>query len=120
MHKSLAIHHQDTLEAHPDTRVPDPHQDTFSKTILGFWLYLMTDCVLFAVLFATYAVLHKNTFGGPGGAEIFNMPYILVETMLLLTSSFTCGLAMLAVHKKQRKALLIALAITFGLGLAFL
>ncbi len=95
-------------------------QENTNKTMFGFWLYLMTDCVLFAVLFATYAVLHNNTFGGPGGAEIFNMPYILVETMLLLTSSFTCGLAMLAVHKKQRKALLIALAITFVLGLAFL
>ena len=95
-------------------------QENTNKTMFGFWLYLMTDCVLFAVLFATYAVLHKNTFGGPSGSEIFNMPYILVETMLLLTSSFTCGLAMLAVHKKQRKALLIALAITFGLGLAFL
>jgi cytochrome o ubiquinol oxidase subunit 3 len=73
---------------------PFDHQ---TKTIFGFWAYLMTDCVLFASLFATYAVLHNNTFGGPAGRQLFDMPYVLDETVILLTSSFTCGLAMLAV-----------------------
>ncbi len=65
---SLTIHHK--LEPFADTSTPDPHQDTFSKTVLGFWIYLMTDCLLFASLFATYAVLHNNTFGGPSSREL--------------------------------------------------
>lgn len=89
------------------------------KTVLGFWTYLMTDCVLFATLFAVYAVLHKNTFGGPGAAELFSMPFVLVETMLLLTSSFTAGLAVIG-SRINRKLTLGALGITFLLGAAFL
>jgi len=80
----------------------------------------MTDLVLFATLFATYAVLRNNTFGGEGGRELFNLPFILVETMLLLTSSFTMGLAMLALHQRRKTQLLVWLAMTATLGLAFL
>lgn len=109
--------HNATIEMQSDFAI---EQENTNKTMFGFWLYLMTDCVLFAVLFATYVVLHKNTFGGPSGAEIFHLPYILIETLLLLTSSFTCGLALLAVHKKNKQALLISLGITFVLGLSFL
>ena len=65
--------------------------DSDARTIFGFWVYLMTDCVVFASLFAVYAVLHKNTFGGPSGAQLFSLPYALAETMTLLFSSFTCG-----------------------------
>jgi len=90
------------------------------KTVLGFWVYLMTDCVLFASLFAVYAVLHGNTFGGPGGRELFKLPYVLVETMALLTSSFTCGLAMIAAQKRDRSQVLLWLGVTFLLGLTFL
>lgn len=90
------------------------------KTTLGFWIYLMTDCVLFASLFAVYAVLHGSTFGGPGGEELFDMPYVLAETMLLLTSSFTCGLAMLAVQRRDKRQVLLCLAVTALLGLSFL
>ncbi len=71
------------------------------KTLFGFWVYLMTDCVLFASLFATYAVLRNNTYGGPSGNELFSLPFVLVETLLLLLSSYTCGLAMLAVHRQN-------------------
>ena len=92
---------------------------TQEKTAFGFWVYLMSDCVLFAGLFATYAVLHGSTFGGPTGEEIFSLPFVLVETMLLLTSSFICGLAMLALHKNNKTWVLIALAGTLILGLAF-
>ena len=90
------------------------------KTLFGFWVYLMTDVVLFASLFATFAVLRNNTFGGPNAHELFDMPFVLAETMILLTSSFSCGVAMLAVHEKQKKLALYWLGFTFLLGLAFL
>ena len=90
------------------------------KTTFGFWVYLMTDCVLFAGLFATYVVLRGNTFGGPSGAELFKLPYVLIETMALLTSSFTCGMAMLAAQRRDRTQVLAWLAVTFLLGLTFL
>lgn len=91
-----------------------------SKTVFGFWLYLMTDCVLFATLFATYAVLRHNTFGGPSGTDLFSLPFVLTETMLLLTSSFTCGLAMIAAHRGAKTAILAWLGVTFLLGASFL
>jgi cytochrome o ubiquinol oxidase subunit 3 len=90
------------------------------KTLFGFWLYIMTDCVLFASLFATYAVLHRNTAGGAGGIDLFQLPTVLTETLVLLTSSFTAGLAMLAVHKRRKAQTLLWFVITFGLGVAFL
>jgi cytochrome o ubiquinol oxidase subunit 3 len=90
------------------------------KTLFGFWVYLMTDVVLFASLFATFAVLRNNTFGGPDAHELFNMPFILAETMILLTSSFTCGVAILAAYGKQKQQVLYWLGLTFLLGLAFL
>lgn len=89
------------------------------KAVFGFWVYIMTDCVLFATLFATYAVLRGNTASGPSEHELFNMPYVLAETLLLLTSSFTCGLAVLAAQKKKLMQLGTWLAITFALGLSF-
>jgi cytochrome o ubiquinol oxidase subunit 3 len=91
-----------------------------SKTMLGFWIYLMTDCVLFASLFATYAVLKGNTFGGPSGKELFDLPFVLIETLLLLTSSFTAGLAILGLHQRSRKQVLAWFAVTFILGVSFL
>ncbi|MGI8419745.1 MAG: cytochrome o ubiquinol oxidase subunit III [Candidatus Levyibacteriota bacterium] len=90
------------------------------KTVFGFWVYLMTDLLMFGVLFATYSVLHGNIFNGPSGHEIFSLPFALLETMILLTSSFTCGLAMLAVRKNAKNQVLLWLGITFLLGLAFL
>jgi cytochrome o ubiquinol oxidase subunit 3 len=95
------------------------HEAT-EKTAVGFWVYLMTDCVLFASLFAVYAVLHGNTFGGPSGHDIFRLPYVLIETFALLTSSFTCGLAMLASQRRAKNMVLFWLGVTFLLGLTFL
>jgi cytochrome o ubiquinol oxidase subunit 3 len=91
-----------------------------AKTAFGFWVYIMTDCVLFATLFATYAVLHLNTAGGPGGRELFHMPLVLIETMVLLTSSFTCGLAVLASRNRDSKQTLAWLLATAVLGVIFL
>lgn len=91
-----------------------------AKTQFGFWVYIMTDCVLFASLFAAYAVLRNNTYGGPAGAELFSMPFVLTETLILLTSSFTCGLAMLAVQRQDRRAVMLWLCATLLLGMSFL
>lgn len=91
-----------------------------SKNLLGFWIYIMTDCVLFATLFATFAVLRNNTSGGPSGAELFSLPFVLIETMFLLTSSFTCGLGLLAAKQNEKKHALGWFAATFVLGLSFL
>lgn len=119
MSKPITIHHYDTLEPRPDTRTPDPHQDTFSKTLLGFWIYLMTDCLLFTTLFATYAVLHNNTFGGPSSHELFSLSTAFTETMILLFSSVTCGFAMLAALKSDKTKVIFWLGISFLLGATF-
>lgn len=87
---------------------------------LGFWIYLMTDCILFASLFATYVVLRENTYGGPGGGELFDLPFVLAETLLLLTSSFVCGLAVLAAHAGKKARVIGWLVATFILGASFL
>jgi cytochrome o ubiquinol oxidase subunit 3 len=95
-------------------------QEADNKTMFGFWVYLMTDCVLFASLFATFAVLHNNTFGGQSAHQLFSMPYALSETLVLLTSSFTCGMAILAAQNSNKRLVLFWLSITFLLGLSFL
>jgi len=92
---------------------------TGSKSYLGFWIYLMTDCILFGSLFATYAVLRGGTHGGPDGRELFDLNFVLVETILLLVSSFVCGLGIIAARAGKRNILLMALAATFALGAAF-
>lgn len=86
----------------------------------GFWIYLMTDLIIFAVLFATYLVLRHNTFEGPSGRELFSVPFALVETLILLVSSFTCALAMVAIHQGQKKSATSWFIVTFLLGLSFL
>ena len=90
------------------------------KWNFGFWVYLMTDLIVFATLFATYAVLHGATYGGPGGRELFGLPNALAETLILLASSFTSSLAILAVRRRQTPRCLAWFAATFILGAAFL
>ena len=90
------------------------------KTIFGFWVYLMTDCVLFASLFATFAVLRNNTYGGPSGSQLFSLGFVLAETIILLTSSFICGLAIMFAKQGRKGLVLRLLAVTFLLGVAFL
>jgi cytochrome o ubiquinol oxidase subunit III len=96
----------------------EEHHD--DKVVFGFWIYLMTDLIMFAVLFATYAVFRGNTYDGPTTQELFNKQFVLVETFLLLTSSFTCGLGMLAMYKHKKNQVLFWFLITFLLGLSFL
>ncbi len=96
------------------------HYENDSKVTFGFWVYLMTDCILFASIFATYAVLQGGMYSGPTGADIFNMPLILTATLILLFSSYTCGLGMLALHRRDKQRVVQWFGITFLLGLAFL
>ncbi len=95
------------------------HPDTIEIQTLGFWLYLMSDLIIFGTLFATYAVLGRNFAGGPTGKDLFELPYVAVETALLLFSSITYGLIMPAVYDGRKKGVLIGLAVTFLLGLGF-
>lgn len=88
--------------------------------MLGFWIYLMTDCVLFATLFATFAVLRNATAGGPSGSELFSLPFVLLETIILLVSSFTVGLGLLAARAGKKRRSLAYLFITMLLGILFL
>ena len=89
-------------------------------TLLGFWLYLMSDCLIFASLFATYAVQGRSYAGGPTGAELFELPLIALNTAFLLVSSLTFGFAMIAAQAKNLGKTRMWLAITGILGLAFL
>jgi len=94
--------------------------DTAANQAFGFWIYLMTDLVLFASIFATYAVLSRNYAGGPTGKDLFELPYAFGETMVLLFSSITYAMAVLAMHKAKKNMVLMWLAITFLLGLGFI
>ncbi|CAB3654815.1 Cytochrome bo(3) ubiquinol oxidase subunit 3 [Paraburkholderia phenoliruptrix] len=99
----------------------DAHGDHGSSdTVFGFWLYLMTDCVLFASLFAVFAVMSNQFAGGPSGKDLFDIGGVAVETAALLLSSITYGFAMLAARRRKSAAVLGWLAVTFALGLAFL
>jgi len=86
----------------------------------GFWIFILSDMVMFSALFAAYAVLSGNTAGGPKGAELFNLHNVLIETMCLLLSSYTCGLGALSAERRQMGLFLIFSALTFVLGAAFL
>jgi cytochrome o ubiquinol oxidase subunit III len=89
-------------------------------TLLGFWIYLMSDCLIFAVLFATYAVLGRNYAGGPTGAELFDLKLVALNTSMLLLSSITYGFAMLEAARKRLGATMGWLVVTGLFGAAFL
>lgn len=89
------------------------------KTPLGFWIYLMSDCVLFAAIFATFVVLRHNLNGGPAGRELFSLTFVAVETGLLLVSSLTYGLAMIAAQANRLRTVFLWLAVTFLCGFGF-
>src|SRR6218665_3756626 len=83
----------------------DEHAHSGGSTMLGFWLYLMSDCLIFAVLFATYGVLGRNYAAGPSGADLFDLKLVAVNTAMLLFSSITYGFAMLAMDKGRQAAM---------------
>ena len=108
------------MEGKSMTETTVKEKTLLGRTTIGFWLYLMTDCLLFASLFATFAVLRTATADGPSGRDIFELPMVLTETIILLTSSFTCGLALIALKNKNIRYVVAALAATYILGVAFL
>ncbi|NKI95984.1 cytochrome o ubiquinol oxidase subunit III [Rhizobacter sp. SG703] len=89
-------------------------------TLLGFWLYLMSDCLVFACLFAVYGVLGRSYAAGPSGADLFDLPLVAVNTSLLLLSSITYGFAVLEMQRKHLRATLVWLGVTGLFGLGFL
>lgn len=109
------------MAAHVDTSLPLEYQTQQSRmNILGFWIFLGAEVALFATLFATYFVLEGRTAGGPTGQDIFMLKEVMIQTMLLLTSSFTCGLAIFEMRRHNKKGLLTWFAITLLLGVGFL
>lgn len=112
----MATHHANAV-------LPDePEKATLEgkNKILGFWLFLGGETVLFGTLFATFIALRDQANGGPTGQELFDMPLVAAATILLLTSSMTSVMAVLALHKKNLKQLQVWMTITVILGLAFL
>ncbi len=105
----------DVLEHHDEHN----HHNADATDVFGFWLYIMTDCVLFATLFAAYAVLHKNTFGGPHLSELVSLPYVFGETMFLLFSNLAFGFSVLSFYKGCHKKVIFWLITTFILGAGF-
>lgn len=94
--------------------------ESMDSRTFGFWVYLMTDLIIFAALFACYLVLHANTYKGPTAKDLFNFTIVLQETLILLTSSFTCSLGMYAIHRKLKKLAIFWFGVTFILGVSFL
>jgi cytochrome o ubiquinol oxidase subunit 3 len=109
-------------DLNPDTfhLAEEPHHPEGSSTMLGFWMYLMSDCLIFAMLFATYGVLGTSYAGGPGPKELFELPLVALNTSMLLFSSITYGFAMLAMNDGKRGATQAWLFVTLLFGAAFL
>lgn len=99
--------------------IDELHEETFTKTVFGFWLYLMSDCLLFATLFCTFAVLHNQVAGSVSAYEIINLRYVFIETMILLFSSLTTGIALLSSLKNKKTEVLFWLILSSILGLIF-
>ncbi|PYE24684.1 cytochrome bo3 quinol oxidase subunit 3 [Rhizobium sp. PP-WC-2G-219] len=91
-----------------------------NSTGLGFWLYLMSDCLIFAILFATYAVLGRSYAAGPSPADLFDLPLVAINTSMLLLSSITYGFAMLQMERKAKTETLFWLGITGIFGAIFI
>jgi cytochrome o ubiquinol oxidase subunit 3 len=100
--------------------VAEEHGHAEGSTMLGFWIYLMSDCLIFAVLFATYGVLGRSYAAGPSPADLFDLRLIALNTSMLLLSSITFGFAMLEVEKQRMGLTLFWLGVTGAFGLAFL
>ncbi|WP_295960515.1 cytochrome o ubiquinol oxidase subunit III [Rhodoferax sp.] len=98
-----------TTEQHPE-----------NGTLLGFWLYLMSDCLIFACLFAVYAVVGRSYAAGPSGADLFNLPLVALNTSMLLLSSITYGFAMLEMQRNRLKPTMVWLVVTGLLGAVFI
>ncbi|MFD0590489.1 cytochrome o ubiquinol oxidase subunit III [Paenibacillus sp. GCM10027627] len=118
-HKAGA-HEHSGHGGHDDGHHGHDHHDQEEMKTFGFWLFLITDVILFGTLFATFVVLRLNTAGGPTGEELIQMPGIILSTFILLTSSFTSGIALLEMNRGNKKGLITWLVITALLGASFI
>ena len=116
----MGAHSHAVSAADPDQFYMTREHHPENGTLLGFWIYLMSDCLIFAVLFACYAVLGRSYAAGPSGADLFDLQLVAINTGLLLLSSITYGFAMIAAQAKKVKPVLIWLGVTGLLGLGFL
>ena len=110
-------------EVRPDARLSASEAGPAPKRVVvgfGFWVFLLSDIVMFSALFAAYAVLRHATAGGPAGPQLFNQVSVAIETACLLASSYTCGMMSLAVSARRRADTYMLALITFVLGAAFL
>lgn len=110
---AVTQNHHDHHEEH------DHHVEEANKVIFGFWLFLMSDCIIFAVLFSCYFVLKDNTFGGIGIHQVASLPYVLIMSLVLLTSSLTYGLGFLSFRNSKQCSAYGWFLVTFLLGLLF-
>jgi cytochrome o ubiquinol oxidase subunit 3 len=118
MNVAVAVSDLDYTELTPASEAgPAPKRIVVA---FGFWVFLLSDIVMFSALFAAYAVLVRATAGGPAGVELFNQVSVAIETACLLVSSYTCGMMSLAVNARRRVDTYFFAAVTFVLGVAFL
>ncbi len=96
------------------------HENTDAADLYGFWIYILSDCILFATIFAVYAALHNNLYSGASIKQFVDLHSIFIETMALLTSSFTCGLAAISLYKNKLRQTQGWLLLTFMLGSVFI
>jgi cytochrome o ubiquinol oxidase subunit 3 len=114
-------HTRESRDRQPSTE--HAAEELLAKRIIvgyGFWIFLLSDIIMFSVFFATYAVLVNATAGGPSGRDLFHLPYVALETACLLLSSFTCGFASIGTWKRSGVWFYSAMGLTFVLGAAFL
>ncbi len=111
------VANHDHHDAHADGHA---HHDAGAMKVYGFWIYILSDLILFASLFATYAVLHDSYAGGVTGKDIFELPFVAVETAVLLLSSITYGFAIIGMYKGSKKQVINWLIVTFILGSIFI
>lgn len=120
----MSAAHALSAQAHEGYRHALPHEiHPHEKRVVvgyGFWIWLISDIILFSAFFATYAVLSENTAGGPSGRELFSVGTVAAETACLLLSSFTCGIAMIGAHARKTAWYYGGMALTFLLGAGFL
>jgi cytochrome o ubiquinol oxidase subunit 3 len=118
MNVAVAVHDADHVALVPASEAgPAPKRVVVAY---GFWVFLLSDIVMFSALFAAYAVLVRATAGGPTGAQLFNQVSVALETACLLASSYTCGLMSLAINARRYLATYVGAVVTFALGAAFL
>jgi cytochrome o ubiquinol oxidase subunit 3 len=108
------------IKHHHDAHAEHGHHDAGANKVFGFWIYLMSDCIIFATLFATFGVMVNSTAGGPAGKDIFELPFVLGETALLLLSSITYGFAVISMNKGSKGSVISWLMLTFLFGAGFI